>query len=238
MVQWLDNELGRLVCEIENGADQLGNRTTILFIGDNGTRGCKETDSDPTCLQVSAIADPFERTHGKGTMYEGGLNVPFIVKSPEIPLALEGSTSDVLVTATDMMATLADLSGKALPADPNSLLDTVSVVPYLYGQRDSVRQFSYAERFPENFIPDDFGQPTGQYRLSWHWQALRDVEGYKLIRRTFKNAGSILDEEELYYLPADPHEDTDLIHSTATDDVLARDRLRAELTARYPHLVQ
>ena len=50
----------------------------------------------------------FPLRDGKGSMYEGGIRVPFVVAGPGIKT---NSVSDVPVTGLDILPTLADLSG-------------------------------------------------------------------------------------------------------------------------------
>jgi len=63
-VEAMDTEIGRLLDAMP--ADTLDN-TMIVFIGDNGT--------PRSVIDVAA----FERTHGKGSLYEGGMRVPLVV---------------------------------------------------------------------------------------------------------------------------------------------------------------
>lgn len=240
LVQWLDNELARVVCAIENGPFSPDLPTTIIFIGDNGTAGCPPGPGGGCDWPKNAIVRPFEPFHCKGTVYQGGVHVPMIIKSPYMSPSVVGTSTDVLVGATDIMATVADLAGASLPNDPNSLLDTVSMYPYMMGQTSSDRDYVYADRFFKNFIPDAFGNPTTPvYKNGKHWQALRNVAGYKLIRRTTKvGGGGVSVVEELYNLNSDPHEVTDLFTSGVPADVAALAALQLEMTTSYPHLVQ
>jgi len=60
--------------------------------------------------------------------------------------------------------------------------------------------------------------------------------GFKLIRTTKKVGGSIIEDDELYFLPTDPHELDDRIGWTATDR-LYHDKwieLGGVLDAGYP----
>ena len=68
MVTAMDTEFGRILDEIA-----LHPNTWVFFIGDNGTA---RMASEP----------PFVPMHAKGSLYEGGVNVPFIVKGPGVPI--------------------------------------------------------------------------------------------------------------------------------------------------------
>jgi len=64
---------------------------------------------------------------GKGTLYEGGLRVPFIVRWPGVVKA--GTTSDVPVAHVDVYPTFLEISGGKAPA--NYVLDGKSFLPVL-----------------------------------------------------------------------------------------------------------
>ena len=106
-VQAMDTELGRLLRAIDT------NKTTIFFIGDNGTPG-------------NLIQPPFTAARGKDTLYEGGVRVPFVAAGPGI--VNPGRTSDAVVHIVDLFATILDVSESeakvtagAVPRDSRSL---------------------------------------------------------------------------------------------------------------------
>jgi arylsulfatase A-like enzyme len=109
--------------------------TTIIFIGDNGT--------------PSGVTEaPFVSNHAKGTMYEGGINVPLIVVSPHIDLADQGKESMALVQSVDVFATIAEIAGLQSPAE-----DSISILPYLDDPdlpTGALRPYAYAESFDPN----------------------------------------------------------------------------------------
>jgi len=175
MVEAADTEIGRLLGSIPQG---VLDDTTIFLIGDNGTtrRG---------------TVSPFIPDRAKGTVYEGGLNVPFIVTSPRIDPADEGSESLVLVHTLDVFATVLEIAGVYGYAE-----DSLSLVPYLENPAaptQAIRPFVYAERFQ----PNGFGPYTEEQR------AIRG-ETYKLIWRD----GAYV---ELYDLIADRWEQDNLL---------------------------
>ena len=87
MLQALDTELGRLIAAIDF------NDTTLFVVSDNGT--------------PEGVADgPYPPNHSKGTVYQGGLNTPLIVKGKAVTVA-GGTTVDDIVQTTDIFATLA-----------------------------------------------------------------------------------------------------------------------------------
>jgi len=160
MIEAMDTEIGRLLASMD--ADTLA-RTTIVFVGDNGTPG-------------TAILPPLSGEHCKGTLYEGGVNVPLIVVSPLV--GSPGSESDALVHTADIFATVADLAGVPLDSleDPEGerlRVDGISLLPYLVDPRaPSRREFLYLEQFG----------PSGPPPYRDDRRAVRDAR-YKLVRR-------------------------------------------------------
>lgn len=140
MAEAMDRELGRLL-------EYVPSNTLIIFIGDNGT-------------PKEASQAPFLPEHAKGTMYEGGVNVPLIIKGPGVR---EGEEILGLVNSTDLFATLMDVSGSTVTAE-----DSVSLVPY-FTSDIAQRDYVYAERVRGS---------TGA-----HWKAARDRR-YKLLRQS------------------------------------------------------
>ena len=196
MVEALDTELGRLFDSIP---DEVMERTTIVFFGDNGTRG-------------DFIEAPFDPTHGKGTLYNGGVNVPLIVAGPAVDADARGTESDALVNATDLFASVVELTG----GDARSAVDSVSFVPYLADpSRASIREHAFAEIFDPNFAPP--GSPRN------HGVAIRGAR-YKLIRRADGT-------DELYDVIADYHEQDDRLAGGA-------DELSADERAAYAGLAR
>jgi arylsulfatase A-like enzyme len=189
-IEAMDRELGRLLAEL--GPEVLA-RTHLLVVGDDGT-------------PQGVCAPPFPKAHGKGTMYEGSLNVPLVVTGPAV--TGPGRVERALVEANDLFLTVAELARAdldAVRAAANGPLDSRSLVPYLAAP-DAIplRTTAYAEKFK----PNGFGP--------WHsWvQAARD-ERYKLIRR---NIGS-RHADELFDLETDPFEQRDLLARDLPADV-------------------
>ena len=242
MVQWMDNELGRLICDVD--LEGLSDRTVILFIGDNGTVG-NQTNQGITV--PGAILPPFNGNHGKSTLYQGGVNVPLIARGPGI----DPGICHELVSSTDLLATVAEIAG--LPS-PNQLAeDSVSIVPYLFGKNPGdpvhmpVRKTVYVERFNPNFVPVAGGRPVN-YQPKNHERAIRNAN-YKLIRRESARLGGPVRVVEEFYdlrrpmtgLPqTDPYEDGDLrpfiTPGGSSPQDSAYDSLLAEMQADHPSL--
>lgn len=100
MTHDLDAGVGRLREELNRLG--LSERTYVIFMSDNGGR--------PTLPGASTAGLGLNHPlrGGKGTLYEGGIRVPFIVAGPGVQ---PGSVSRVPVTGLDLLPTLADFAG-------------------------------------------------------------------------------------------------------------------------------
>lgn len=129
MVQALDTEIGRLLAGLPDRE-----RTTILFLADNGNVGC-------------TLSPPDSRP-AKSSLYEGGINVPLIASGYRVE---HPGTCSALVNTTDVFATVAELAGVDLSATlPGLTLDSVSFVPCLANPELSMRDWAYAGTFSRN----------------------------------------------------------------------------------------
>ena len=100
MTEDLDAGIGILLDKVE----ELGlmDNTYIIFLSDNGGRASQPIGGE------QKVARNFPLRNGKGTMYEGGIRVPFVVIGPNVE---KNSFSNVPVTGLDILPTLADLAG-------------------------------------------------------------------------------------------------------------------------------
>ena len=173
MTEAMDTELGRMLTAIQ----AVDPNAFIIFMGDNGT------------ARMGTEA-PFIPTRSKGSVYEGGINVPLIIKGPGV---IPGETAG-LVSSADLAATITELAGFSTAAE-----DSVSMVPYFSNSSLALRETVYTEEFEPN-------NNTGP--LTVHNRAIRNDQ-YKLIRRL----GEV---DEFYDVLGDKFEATDLF-PTLTD---------------------
>jgi len=82
------------------------NETYVFFLSDNGGRTGIPGQDDPEIHRNDPLRD------GKGSVYEGGVRVPFIAIGPDIE---NQGISHVPVTGLDILPTIADLVGYAKP---------------------------------------------------------------------------------------------------------------------------
>jgi len=125
---------------------------------------------------------------GKGSLFEGGIRVPMIVKWPKVTKS--GSTYEGLVSSEDFFPTIAELTGAALPKD--QVIDGYSLVPVLKNVKAD------AER--ELFI---------HYPVYHH-----DIPKSALRKGDWKLVQNLVSSEyELYNLKFDQAEEIDLVVS-------------------------
>jgi arylsulfatase A-like enzyme len=119
MVSAVDDGVGRLLDTLsELGLDE---NTLLFFLSDNG---------GPYLVNGSRNT-PLRA--GKGSMFEGGIRVPFLVRwSGKIPAGVDYVHP---VSALDIFATAAAVADAAVPASHR--LDGVNIVPHLCGDVES-----------------------------------------------------------------------------------------------------
>ncbi|MEE8249623.1 MAG: sulfatase-like hydrolase/transferase [Gammaproteobacteria bacterium] len=196
MIEAMDTEIGRV---LDSMAPSVRENTYVIFIGDNGTTN-------------SSVIPPFEPGRAKGTIYQGGLNVPLIVSGPGVE---RGAVSESLVNSTDLYSTILEMAEvKVDEVVPDGVtLDSVSIVPYLSSpESPSRRDWVYADVFSGSFL----GVANANY-------AMRN-DRYKLLRHEGR--------EEFYDLNQDPFEHDDLLEGTMSAGQQAqyeslRDRIQA-----------
>jgi len=117
MTSAMDDGIGQVLTAVRDAG--IERDTMIWFFSDNGgpPPNVAPTDNSPL------------RGH-KGTLYEGGMHVPFVVQwRGHIP---EGGTFAEPVISLDVFATTAALAGAAVPADRK--MDSVNILPHLRGE--------------------------------------------------------------------------------------------------------
>jgi arylsulfatase A-like enzyme len=127
MISRMDQKIGMIMEELkELGLDR---NTIVMFSSDNGPASGGGLDAS------------FFRSSGglrgsKSQVYEGGIRVPFIVRWPA--KIRTGSETDHISAQYDLMATLAELTGR----DPGNT-DGISFLPVLEGKMNKQKQHEY-----------------------------------------------------------------------------------------------
>ena len=124
-------------------------KTIIIFCGDNG------------------MAMP----HGKGSLYDPGSNVPFLVRWPGV--VKPGSDSRALISAEDLAPTLLAAAG----LEPGAKMSGVSFLSLLKGETHTPRKHLFVERGPHGSAPVQADMTNAGYDLA---RAVRS-DRFKLI---------------------------------------------------------
>ena len=148
------DEIARMDGEFQSVLDILERRgfaenTLVLFMGDNG----------------------FAFPHGKGTLYDPGLNVPCLARWPG--RVRPGSLGDALLSGEDVGPTFLEAAGLPVP----KIMSGQSFLPLLRGQAGPRREHVFAARLTHGSRPFKEGTTTHTFDLSRMARSGR----YKLI---------------------------------------------------------
>ena len=170
MITHLDLAVGQVLDLLEELG--LADNTLVVFTSDNGP-----THLNPQAdVEFFASAGPLRGL--KGSVYEGGIRVPWVARWPG---HIEpGSESAHMSACEDMMPTLAGVAGAEVPA----ACDGISVLPTLVGEPDKQRE--------HDFLVWDFPGYGGQFAVRrGKWKAVR-----RNVRRKPDAAWELYDVEE------------------------------------------
>jgi arylsulfatase A len=194
MVTRLDREIGRIMDLVKEL--NLDERTIFVFTSDNGPLSDRRGGTDCEFFESSGPLNG-----RKGSLCEGGIRVPLIVRWQG--RIAPGTVSTRVTGFEDWLPTLLELAGAGSAIPPN--LDGISFAPTLLGTNQPARPFLYRE------FPGYGGQ-----------QSLR-VDDWKAIRqellKTAKNPRPQM-QVRLYDLSRDPGETNNV--AAAHPDVVAR----------------
>lgn len=187
MVSHLDDSTGKLLATLD--ALGLAENTVVIFTSDNGGLG-KITSNKPY-------------KGGKGTLYEGGLLVPLIVRWPRKIKA--GISTRTPVLSSDFFPTFLELAG--LDLQPEAHQDGISMMPALKGSPLSDRPLFW--HFPHR------GTPSSAV-IQGDWKLIHFIE---------------TDICKLYNLKNDPYEKKDLFRAGSKEAKELTALLRKHLSA-------
>jgi arylsulfatase A-like enzyme len=137
MVTMLDRQVGEVLALLKEL--KLDQNTVVFFSGDNGANDYFASPEFPRGIHSGNQhpATGLEYRGKKGTVYEGGLRVPFAARWPERIRA--GTTSPLLAYFPDLLPTIAELTGATPPRD----IDGRSLAPTLLGHDAAQKQHDF-----------------------------------------------------------------------------------------------
>lgn len=193
MVEHLDNSVGRILNKLEEL--ELEENTLVIFFSDNGGLVSRFDEipliekskqyfyENDSLLYIASSNAPLRAE--KGTVFEGGIREPLIVRWPGKIKA--GTKSDAIVTSVDFYPTLVELAGGTLPT--SQVLDGESLVPVLLENRHNEERAIY-----------------------WHYPVYHHMTPASAVRKgKWKLIHFLVDDrKELYNLETDIGETKDL----------------------------
>ena len=181
LVEGMDKSLGDIMHWLDSNGE--ADNTIIIFMGDNGGLACSQEWRDGPLFTQNA---PLKS--GKGSLYEGGIRVPFIVKWGGV--VQPGTRNAANIIVEDLYPTILDMAGIARYKVPQTI-DGCDIVPLLRGRADrSLLGRDLVWNFPN--IWDGFGPGVnlacairrGDWKLVYHYDT-----GQKELYNTAQDIG-------------------------------------------------
>ena len=123
-IEAMDTEIGRL---LDSLPEEERYNTLIIYIGDNGT---------PAAV---IDANVYNRTHSKGSLFEGGIRVPMVASGKGV--TRQNVRESALVNTSDFYATISHFIGGSV----TQLNDSYSFVDLLSQSGTGLRDYNYSE---------------------------------------------------------------------------------------------
>ncbi len=153
--------------------------------------------------------------NGKFSVYDRGLNVPFVARWPKVIKA--GSTCDALIHYTDVLPTFIEIAGGMAPKD----IDGHSFLNNLKGSNEEIHEYVYGVRTSQNVLAASVSPSrmirNQKYKYIRNYNSIEVMEqnfGEKKHVNEFIKLGALkhknLPFEELYDMVADPFEQNNL----------------------------
>jgi arylsulfatase A-like enzyme len=181
MVEAMDTEIGRFFDYLISVGKW--DNTDIIFIGDNG--------DDSLVAQTSP---------SKGSLYQGGVTVPFIISGPDV--VNPNRISDAMVNTADIFATVLEMFGDTnwQSQIPTTTVDSRSLMPILQNTATTTRPWAFSEVFRTTPLASD-------------GKSIRNAD-YKLLK--FANG-----TEKFFNLNVDSGENNNLLQTSMTTTAIA-----------------
>ena len=211
LVEEVDHQVGRIVKEVE--AQGLSHNTMIVFTSDNGGLNKRYDYKEHADDVVSNLA-PLKGE--KGSLHEGGIRVPLIVKHPKKVKA--GTTCSEPTISYDFYPTFVAAANGSLPE--NQTIDGLNILPLLQNPKAKLNRKAIHWHYP-HYHHD---RPAGAIRER-DWKLIEYLDG----------TGDI----ELYHISQDLSESDNLADERKGKVADLKKKLSAwrnEVLARIPVL--
>jgi arylsulfatase A-like enzyme len=198
MTRSLDESVGRMLAHLkERGLEK---NTIVIFASDNGGF----TGTDRQAGQKVPVTDNTPLRSGKGSLYEGGIRVPLIVRWPGVTTAATVSHEPVMLM--DLFPTLLGAAGIPLPAGVPC--DGTDIAPLLKKPESHIQRDAVFFHYPHYY---ETTTPVSAVRMG-DWKLMEYFEDNHV---------------ELYNLKDDLGEKTDLAKQQPDKAAALRARLHA-----------
>lgn len=138
MLASVDESVGRILKTLDEL--ELTRKTLVIFTSDNGGVGGYRREGVSTGKEVT---DNAPLRSGKGSLYEGGVRVPWIARWPQ---TIPPGTTETPLISVDLLPTLAELAG--IPPEKRPPTDGVSLAPLLKSGGTSAPERDLYWHFP------------------------------------------------------------------------------------------
>ena len=135
MIEDLDRSIGRLFDELDKQG--LRENTVVIVASDNGGLRNAYTGTGQVVSTNAPLRDE------KGTLYEGGIRVPMIVRWPNV--APRGAVCREPAATWDLLPTFCAIAGIALPDQP---IDGVDLTPLFRRPTESIKREALYFHYP------------------------------------------------------------------------------------------
>ena len=206
MLEHLDQAVGGIMDELDHLL--LAGNTVLVFTSDNGALSWIFDEHERPIITSNA---PLRGQ--KGSLYEGGIRVPLIVRWPR--RVLPGTTTVAPTVSCDLLPTFAEIAD--VHHAPLQEIDGVSLVPLLHDPQAGLPREAIYFHYPHYHT----GNPAGAIRAG-RWKLIESFQTGKL---------------ELYDLENDPSETHDLARQELGSVQLLHarlDRWRQSVGAKLP----
>ncbi len=140
MLHSLDESVGRVLERLESRG--LAEQTVVIFLSDNGGHVIE--------FEGKQITDNYPLRSGKGSLYEGGIRIPLIVRWPGGTPA--GGVCHEPIYVADLFPTLLEITGLAGDNANNAELDGQSLTPLFKQPNATLRRDALYFHYP-NYYP-------------------------------------------------------------------------------------
>ncbi|WP_163378395.1 sulfatase [Cyclobacterium sp. SYSU L10401] len=160
MLEGMDKSLGDLMNYLDE--KELTDNTIIIFMSDNGGLSASHRAGEPNTHNQPLNS-------GKGSVYEGGIRVPMIVKWPET--VKPGSKSDKMLIIEDFFPTILEIAG-VKEYETVQTIDGKSFVSLLLNPEKETKARDLVWHFPNNWGPTGPGIGATSTIRSGDWKLI------------------------------------------------------------------